>query len=435
MKRIFFIILIVIFILIAGFIYLYEKGNTGIKVAFIENIKNKNQEMKELNTVEGNYLLQMINSSTKSIKGKNYQVITGWVNANDINISDWQTVSLLYGELENNTWKYTETMRIDIAKVFVLENNKERPLNKKDLMTIQNDRMWTFQYMYKISDPYADNKLVLQRPNIEEKQLVANQFTQFASQLYDDRKEEIKSWDKLAIIEPIGFQGMKAIKDYNSDHSYGYNYILGMYDRNTSVLEYDYSDPENYITINNISKELPFDEKDMIDNRIVGSYTFRGKYLCSNFNGFCFFKIDNTVYNSKFVFDKTDNTIRIPGFSLVDLKFKEDKNENNNVIFSIEKDDKNIHYYISRNNDILQDIEDVRINVDKFVETNKELSLRLEKLNTKGTEIIFKGEYNLKTGGELVCKDIFGIDRLHYLGCILYPNALELQRTDGQAIN
>jgi len=32
-------------------------------------------------------------------------------------------------------------MRIDIAKVFVLENNKERPLNKKDLMTIQNDRM------------------------------------------------------------------------------------------------------------------------------------------------------------------------------------------------------------------------------------------------------------------------------------------------------
>jgi len=77
MKRIFFIILIVIFILIAGFIYLYEKGNTGMKVAFIENIKNKNQEMKELNTVEGNYLLQMINSSTKSIKGKNYQVITG----------------------------------------------------------------------------------------------------------------------------------------------------------------------------------------------------------------------------------------------------------------------------------------------------------------------------------------------------------------------
>ncbi len=435
MKKIFFVILIAIFILIAGFIYLYEKGNTGIKISFIENIKSKNQERREVKTIDGNYLSQLTVSDTKNIKGKNFQVITGWVNANDIKISNWQAVSLLYGEIEEDAWKYKETILIDMARVFVLENDKERILNKDDLMTIQNDRMWTFQYMYKISDPYEDNKLVLQRPSIEEKQLVANWFAQYIDRLYDDRQEEIQSWDRLVVIKPIGFQGIKAIKDYMSIHSYGFNYILGMFDRNVSVLDYNYENPENHIVINNISKELPFEMNSIVDNRIVGSYVFKGNYLCSNFNDFCFFKIDNIVFDSKFIFDETDNTIRIPGFSIVDLEFKEDVDVANNVIFSIEKNDKDTHYYISRHNSILQDIGKVKINVDKFIKTNKELNLRLEKLNTKGTEIIFKGEYNLVTGGELVCKSIFNIERLNYLDCILYADSLELQRVDGQESN
>lgn len=438
MKKIFFVILIGVFIFAIGFIYLYVSGGINMKLGFLEKMSEKKVENKEILRVKGNYLLNLASYEVVRINDIDFRLVTGWVNAYDIEILEGYHFTMIYADVvgEDETVasmiRYDGRIALDISQVFVLDNGKERSLNNDDLAQIENDGMWTFQYKYELNI-YGDNgnnKLILQRPKIDKKELIINNFIDKAS-VVDEKGLDVNQSDRLVLLQPAGFQGVKTIKDSDYSISY-YNYILGMFSRKNSIREYGREGTKAYIKINNVSEELPSDEKSRADDRMVENYIFRGDYLCSSFNNFCFLYIKDLVYNSKFSLQESDNTIWIDGFSIDDSNFNESRGLENNAVFSIKKNKTGNNYFLSRRANFSEDLEDIKINVDKFINSNKELSSRLEKLNNKGTEIIFKGDYHLITKGKLVCEDIFNVEYFSWLNCILYPDSFSLNRLDNQ---
>ncbi|MFA5230106.1 MAG: hypothetical protein WC422_01505 [Candidatus Paceibacterota bacterium] len=252
---------------------------------------------------------------------------------------------------------------------------------------------------------------------------------------------DLESNDELLFLEmdETYENDVKKIKDDEYVLSGDYNdYVPAILRRTQAIWESRYDHREEninyYIRVMGGAKDYKFYEKETIDERLINNHIFNGDYLCSNFNDFCFLYINDVIYDSKFVLDKNDSTIYIDDFEFNRyLCFEETEDLSSNLVFSIEKDE-GVHiskenYFISKDDPIKVGSLTIRkINVNDFVDSDAELKQRVEKLRAKGTEIIFKYNYNLFTNGKLVCEDISEIEYLSWLKCILHANSLVLTK-------
>jgi len=427
-----------------------EQSKRDEAIEFLKKLKIWEKKDSDVKIVNGNYLSQMVRFDTKTIKGKNYKIITGWFNYYDLQMAD-NYLSVAYGRIDGKEFNYDSTLAVQVDNVTVLEKGKNRPFDIDDLMEIKNDGMWTFKYTYEIGGDEENPKLVLQKPKKVESSLRVKSFysviDERTGQILKIGKDyewwmDLESNDELLFLEmdETYENDVKKIKDDEYVLSGDYNdYVPAILKRTQAIWEseYDHRD-ENinyYIRVVNGAKDYDFGETKTFDGRLINNYIFNGDYLCSNFNDFCFLYINDVIYDSKFVLDQNGSTIYIDNFDFnCSLCFEETEDLSSNLIFSIEKSEGPIvskeNYFISRRTPIkvYSSLTIRKINVNDFVDSDVELKQRVEKLRAKGTEIIFKYNYNLFANGKLVCEDINEIERLAWLECILQANALSITK-------
>jgi len=173
--------------------------------------------------VAGDYFSYITTFGKKRISKIDYRIITGWVKFEDITMSNIVDgpieMAIYYIMVVGGDIQYGARTPVDLSRVFVLEGNKERLFTIEDLMEIKKDKMWTFEY-YEPEGTVGHNKIILQKPIIQEREITVKESHQVASFGGESK-------DKIFLLKLATAQGIKSISDsrYSSDY---YNYIIGI---------------------------------------------------------------------------------------------------------------------------------------------------------------------------------------------------------------